>query len=473
MSLSKLDFSKIKHVHCIGIGGIGVSGIAEILLSRGIKVSGSDIKTNPITERLVQLGATIYDKHAATNINGADLIVYSSAIPPANPEFAKAQQKNIPLIKRGAMLAELMRGYKGIAVSGTHGKTTTTGMLSHVLMQTQLDPTIAMGGILRDQQSNVVVGKSDLFVAEADESDASFLFLRPDILVITNIEADHLENYAGDFAQLKNSFIKMPSSGTLIVCIDDPELRKLLKQINFNNIITYGFSDDADVRASDFKQDGLKSTFKVLLSNKKQVIPITLNSPGHHNALNALATIVVIHLLNVDVTTINAALTSFPGVGRRFNPHGQIKIKDGNALLFDDYGHHPTELRATISAARLAWPDRRLVLVFQPHRYTRTRDLFNEFAEVLTEPDKLILLDTYSAGEAEIIEANGQALYEAIKQQGNKQVTFVPSLNDLPSILQQELKNNDVVFFQGAGSIGPLANNFTLAPPSSIPNPRS
>lgn len=452
-----LDNNNIKHIHCMGIGGIGVSGLAEILLHQGYRVTGSDIVNTRIIQRLKKLGADISIEHNATNVEQADAVVYSSAISSENPEFKAAQSLGIPMIQRGRLLAELLNQAQGIAVCGTHGKTTTTGIISYVLLQAGLDPTIVMGGVLNHLDSPVHLGAGHYFVAEADESDASFIYLQPEIIVLTNIDADHLSAYEGRFDQLKQTFAdflqKMPSSGAVIACIDDPNVRELVGNLSCR-LISYGFSKGADVRADDFRQQGLQSFFNVCRFSEQDLLALKLNLPGQHNVLNALAAVAVASLLEVDDPVIGEALTQFPGVGRRFYYYGEIKINDGNALVFDDYGHHPKEVAVTLQAAKQAWPDRRVVLVFQPHRYSRTQDLMAEFIDVLSKTDCLILVDIYSAGEAKIPGIDSRTLHHLIAEQTDNPVFLIPDINDLPQQLPQLLNDNDVVIFQGAGSIG-------------------
>ncbi len=459
-----LGDKNIKHIHCMGIGGIGVSAIAEILLHKGYQVSGSDIAENKNIARLQNLGAQIILGHQESNIQNADLAVYSSAISKDNPEFIAAKNAGIPLFQRGQILAELMNTYCGIAVAGTHGKTTTTGLVAYTLLKSGLDPSFAVGGILNDINSPVHIGKGRYFVAEADESDASLLFMDPHFVIVTNIDADHLETYGGNFNQLKQTFIefleKLPENGAAILCIDDPHVRDLIPALQCK-IITYGFDKSADFSASDFSQQGMRSFFKIKRPNGLPPLSITLNMPGKHNVLNTLATIAVAHCVNINDNLLLKALAEFPGVGRRFQCHGEMAVPGGSALVIEDYGHHPNEIKATLSAAREAWPDRRIVLVFQPHRYTRTRDLMREFSDVLSEADILVLLEVYSAGEEPIPGINSQALCQMIEKNGRKKPFFVSELNSLPTVLKKILKNDDVVILQGAGSVGTMA--LTLA----------
>jgi len=453
-----LTDSNIKRIHCMGIGGIGVSGLAEILLTKGYQVSGSDIVNSQIIERLKNLGASISFEHNAANIQQADAVVYSSAITKDNLEFQAAETRSIPMIKRGQLLAELLNTQYGIAVCGTHGKTTTSGLMAYTLMHAGLDPTMVMGGVLNHLESPVRIGKSKFFVAEADESDASFLYMQPKVFVLTNIDADHLGTYQNDFNKLKESFVSflknMPEDGYVIACIDDPIVKEICKNLPCN-FIGYGFSEEADIRAISFEQQELLSLFKVEAFNDQ--LDLQLNMPGRHNVLNALAVVALASILKINSNKLKEALEEFPGVGRRFHFHTEIKTDNGKALLFDDYGHHPREIAATLQAAHQVWPNRRVVLVFQPHRYTRTRDLMQEFAEVLSEAEELILLDVYSASEAVIPGADGKTLYENVCKCRKIKPTFVPDIKDLTTALNSIIKDNDVVIFQGAGSIGPKA----------------
>ena len=393
---------QIKHVHCIGIGGIGVSALAELLLAQGCKVSGSDIKTNQNTERLKRLGAKIYIGHQAQNVADVEGVIYSSAITSLNPEYKEAEKRKIHLMSRGEALASFVNHYQPITIAGTHGKTTTTGLVSHILCHAGLDPSYVVGGILKDQSSPVRLGKGKYCVVEVDESDASFLFMQPVFSVVTNVDADHLETYGGDFSALQRCFLDylatIPAHGMAVLCVDDPVVRHMIAKIKCH-IKTYGFSEQADVRAYYFRQSGMMSLFNVHLAKKDISFPVTLSLPGQHNVENALAAIGIALELGVSVELIQAALATFPGVDRRFQGHGQMSVASGKAMVIEDYGHHPREIKATLDAAKMAWPQRRIVLVFQPHRYSRTRDLYREFIDVLKNADKLYLLDVYSAGE--------------------------------------------------------------------------
>ncbi|PIZ04630.1 MAG: UDP-N-acetylmuramate--L-alanine ligase [Gammaproteobacteria bacterium CG_4_10_14_0_8_um_filter_38_16] len=443
------------NVFCIGIGGIGVSGLAELLHQHGVRVFGSDSSGNVQSKRLQSLGITVFDQHNAKNIEGADLIVYSSAIKQDNPERLAAVAAHIPLLTRGQLLAEVMRAYCGIIVAGTHGKTTTSGLLAWVFEQSKKDPTFMIGGVLRDRRSPMQLGKSKFFIAESDESDASFLLLSPTVAVITNIDVDHMETYGHDFEKLKNAFLevtqKIPPEGFVLACIDDPVVCELIPKMTCR-VVTYGTKTGADYQLKDFHQHALQSEFNVGMPNGAD-LPIRLNLGGLHNALNALAAFVIADIYHLPLLLVQNALATFPGMGRRFHPHGEFAIPGGKALLFDDYGHHPVELKATLTAAKLAFPDRRIVLVFQPHRFSRTRDLMAEFVEVLQLPDQLILTEVYAANEQKIAGADGAALFTAVKKAGMSHAIFVPELSQLPSILQTQLHPGDVVILQGAGNI--------------------
>ena len=460
-SHSILVNKEIKHIFCIGIGGIGVSGLAEILLRRGYKVSGSDAHRTAITERLERLGINVFKSHDRSNLKGVDAVVYSTAIPSDNAERQEALRLKLPIVRRGQLLAELMNLTTSIAVSGTHGKTTTTGLTSYLLVEAGVNPTCVMGGILNNLSSPIIVGDLDYFVAEADESDASFMHMYPTVAVVTNIEADHMETYNNDFNCLKQTFIdflrKLPKHGVAVLCIDDPIVKEIEPHI-FCNKITYGFSSQAMIQASNFHQERLQTSFKVKINDECH--EVALNLPGRHNVLNALASISVAFYLKLSISSVIDSFKSFPGVGRRFYSHGSLKVEGGSALLFDDYGHHPTEVDATLTAAKEAWPSRRIVLVFQPHRYTRTRDLFDDFIKVLAKTEMLVLLDVYSAGEDPIEGADGKALYKAVHVQQNNAI-FVEHNEDLLGVLKTVIQPDDIVLLQGAGSIGPLAANLS------------
>lgn len=462
----KSQMRRIGVIHFIGIGGVGMGGIAEVMLHLGFKVSGSDLGSNALTARLESLGATVYKGHSASNAERADVVVVSTAVPDDNPELVLARERRIPIVPRAAMLAELMRFQQGIAVAGTHGKTTTTSLVASVLAEGGLDPTYVIGGRLNSSDTNSYLGASDWLVAEADESDASFLFLQPVISIVTNIDSDHLSTYDGDFEKLKLTFVEflqhLPFYGLALVCIDDEHVRDVLPQIT-RPVMTYGTSDDAEVCVSNISQTGLRTNFDVRLKDGSTISDITLNMPGHHNVLNATAAIALGNELGVATEQIKTALTRFQGVGRRVQSHGllQLPIENGGgtAELYDDYGHHPTEVNATLSAMRAGWKKERLVVVFQPHRYTRTRDLFEDFAGSLSEPDVLVLTEVYSAGEEKITGADGRALARAIRNRGQVDPIFVEDINEVPVALEKILQDGDILLTLGAGSVGGLANS--------------
>ena len=450
----------ISHVHFVGIGGAGMSGIAEILHNLGYKVSGSDLSDGPVLQRLSALGIQTQVGHAALNIAGADAVVTSTAVQADNPEVIAAHQKLIPVVPRAVMLAELMRLKQGIAIAGTHGKTTTTSLVASVLAQAGLDPTFVIGGRLISAGANAKLGAGDYIVVEADESDASFLNLSPIMSVVTNIDADHMETYGHDFNQLKSAFIeflhRMPFYGAAVLCIDDPVVNSLLSQVS-RPITSYGLSEKAQVRAVDVRAEGALMHFTVQRSNGVTLpdMYIVLNLPGIHNVLNALAAIAIAVELNVPDIAVVKALANFSGVGRRFQQHGEIAAKaGGHFTLIEDYGHHPVELAATIAAARGAFPGRRLVLAFQPHRFSRTRDCFEDFVAVLQKVDVLWLTEVYSAGEAPIAAADGRSLAHAVRVAGQQQLVFAQDLSGLCDLVVNNACDGDVVMCMGAGSIG-------------------
>ncbi len=452
--------NRIRRIHFIGIGGTGMSGIAEVLLNLGYQVSGSDLGENSATRRLASQGAIIHRGHAPAHIEGAEVVVVSTAIDRANPELTAALTLKIPVISRAEMLSELMRFRYGIAVAGTHGKTTTTSLAASVLAEAGLDPTFVIGGRLNSAGTNAQLGQGAFLVAEADESDASFLYLQPMIAVVTNIDRDHMETYAGDFERLKQTFIEflhhVPFYGLAVLCIEDAGVRDILPHIS-KPVRTYGFSADADVRAVDVRQEGMRSRFTVEQSGKKQDFEVILNLPGRHNILNALSVIAIAEELGIDECTIQRALSQFKGIGRRFQVNGELRLADQPITLVDDYGHHPREIEATLDSARQAYAGRRLVLVFQPHRYTRTRDLFEDFVEVLSKTDVLILTEVYPAGEKPISGADGRALSRAIRLRGQIEPLFLAEIAELDEILPGILKPGDVILTLGAGNIGQVA----------------
>jgi UDP-N-acetylmuramate--alanine ligase len=451
---------KVKRVHFVGIGGSGMSGIAEVLLTQGYQVSGSDVAANATTRRLAAIGAQIATGHAPKNIAGADVVVVSTAVAADNAEVVAAREKGIPVVPRALMLAELMRLKQGIAVAGTHGKTTTTSLIASVLAEGGLDPTFVIGGKLVSADANARLGTGEFLVAEADESDASFLVLQPVLAVITNIDADHMETYGHDFARLKEAFVnfvqRLPFYGVVVLCVDDENVRDIMPSIT-KSIASYGFADDAQLRATDVTHAGGRMRF-VATSANSPPLKVDLNLAGEHNVRNALAAIAVGRQTGVDDAAIARALAEFKGVGRRFQRFGEIGLDDGGRFtLVDDYGHHPAEMAATLAAARGSFPGRRLVLVFQPHRYTRTRDLFEDFVAVLSTVDVVLLTEVYPAGEAPIVAADGRALTRAVRVAGKVEPVFVEDITDIPAKLHAIARDGDVVLTMGAGSIGQVA----------------
>ncbi|MCL6404691.1 UDP-N-acetylmuramate--L-alanine ligase [Dickeya dadantii] len=458
------EMHRVRHIHFVGIGGAGMGGIAEVLANEGYQISGSDLAPNAVTQQLTDLGARIYFHHRPENVNEASVVVVSSAISADNPEIIAAHEARIPVIRRAEMLAELMRFRHGIAVAGTHGKTTTTAMVTSIYAEAGLDPTFVNGGLVKAAGTHARLGSSRYLIAEADESDASFLHLQPMVAIVTNIEADHMDTYQGDFENLKQTFINflhnLPFYGHAVMCLDDAVIRELLPKVG-RHITTYGFSDDADVRLADYRQVGAQGLF-TLARQGKPLLNVTLNAPGRHNALNAAAAVAVATEQGIDDDAILRALARFQGTGRRFDFLGEFPLqpvngKSGSAMLVDDYGHHPTEVDATIKAARAGWPDKRLVMIFQPHRYTRTRDLYDDFAHVLSQVDVLLMLDVYSAGEAPIPGADSRSLCRTIRGRGKIDPIMVPDVETLPELLAQALQGDDLVLVQGAGNIGKLA----------------
>ncbi|MGL4206412.1 MAG: UDP-N-acetylmuramate--L-alanine ligase [Aeromonadaceae bacterium] len=457
------EMRRVRRIHFIGIGGAGMGGIAEVLANEGYQISGSDIAKSRVTEHLASLGATIFIGHEASHVAGASVVVVSTAIKSDNPEIQAAHEQRIPVVRRAEMLAELMRYRYGIAIAGTHGKTTTTSLVSSIYAEAQRDPTFVIGGLLNSAGTNARLGSSRYLIAEADESDASFLHLQPMVSIVTNIEADHMDTYGGDFNKLKSTFIEflhnLPFYGLAVLCVDDPVIRSLLPEIG-RATITYGYSDDADVQVLDFVQEGHASRFKVRRQDGS-LLAVTLNLPGQHNALNAAAAIAVATEDGIDDEAITRALARFEGVGRRFQQFGEFETGNGKAMLVDDYGHHPSEVRVTINAVRAGWAERRLVMIFQPHRYSRTRDLYDDFADVLSKVDVLIMLDVYAAGEEAIPGADGRALCRSIRQRGQLDPIFVATPAEVPAVLAGLIKEGDLVLTQGAGNVGALAR--TLA----------
>jgi UDP-N-acetylmuramate--alanine ligase len=451
---------RVNHIHFVGIGGSGMGGIAEVLLNLGYQVQGSDLKSGPVVQRLESLGAQVMLGHSAAHLEGADVVVVSSAVPGDNPEVLEAQRRRIPVVKRAEMLAELMRFRYGIAVAGTHGKTTTTSLVASVLAEAGLDPTFVIGGRLNSANTHARLGAGRFLVAEADESDASFMHLQPMLAVVTNVEADHMATYGGDIEQLHQTFVdflhNLPFYGLAIICSDDPGAASLLARIP-RAALTYGFNAGADLRASDFRQEGRVSHFTVTRPGGAPPLQVALNLAGRHNVQNALAAIAVAQELEVADEAMLAALANFGGIGRRMQELGEVAAGDGAALLVDDYGHHPTELERTLEAIRGAWPGRRVVVAFQPHRYSRTRDLMDDFARVLSATEALLLCEVYAAGEEPVANADGRALARAIRSRGKVEPVFVEHIDALPEALAAVLRPGDLLVTFGAGSIGGVA----------------
>ena len=451
---------KIKHIHFVGIGGSGMNGIAEVLLNLGFQVSGSDLSESAVTQRLQTLGAIIHYGHDTKNLKDADAVVTSTAVKADNPEVVAAREQRIPIVPRAVMLAELMRLRQGIAVAGTHGKTTTTSLVTSILAKGGYDPTFVIGGRLNSSGANARLGTGEFIVAEADESDASFLYLTPILAIITNIDADHMETYGHDFGKLKQAFVdfieRLPFYGRAMLCVDDENVRDILPRIS-KPITTYGFSEEAQIRAVNVRHEGGKMRFTALCRHNSVPIDldITLNLAGLHNVLNSLAAIAVALEVGVAEDAIVAALAEFQGVGRRMQRYGEVPLPNGGAFtLIDDYGHHPVEMKATLAAVRGAFPDKRLVLAFQPHRYTRTRDLFEDFVKVMASVDALALAEVYAAGEAPIVAADGRGLMHALRVAGQSEAVFVENIADMPQTIMQMARDGDVVLTMGAGSIG-------------------
>ena len=454
---------KVKNIHFIGIGGSGMSGIAEVLVNLGFNVTGSDLASNSVTARLQAAGATVYQGHQKENLKDADVVVVSSAVNEANPEVKEARARGIPVVPRALMLAELMRFRQGIAVAGTHGKTTTTSLIASILAEAGMDPTYVIGGKLESANANAKLGTGEYIVAEADESDASFLHLTPVMAVVTNIDADHMDTYEHSFDKLKTAFVdfvqQLPFWGMAVVCVDDANIREILPRIT-KPVMTYGFSEAARVRAINVVADNGQMRFTVQRINGVTTeFDLTLNLPGKHYVLNALAAIAIASELNVPDAAIIKALKEFKGVGRRFERYGEVMAPAGGAFtLIDDYGHHPVEMQAVIAAARGAFPSRRLVLAFQPHRFTRTRDCFEDFVKVLSSADVVLLTEVYSAGEAPIVAADGRSLVRAVRVAGKVEPLFVETTAELPQAIVNTVQEGDVVIVMGAGSIGQVAS---------------
>jgi len=457
---------KVKRIHFVGIGGAGMSGIAEVLVTQGYQVTGSDLAESVVTRRLARLGASIAIGHAAANVAAADVVVVSTAVAADNPEVVAARERGVPVVPRALMLAELMRLKQGIAVAGTHGKTTTTSLIASVLAEGGLDPTFVIGGRLLSADANARLGKGEFLVAEADESDASFLYLSPELAIVTNIDADHMETYGHDFGRLKRAFVdflqRLPFYGVAVVCLDDANVRAILPEVT-KPMVTYGLDEGADLRATDVVNLGGRMRF-VARAKGQPDLGVELALAGVHNVRNALAAIAVGRETGVGDAAIAAALADFKGVGRRFQRYGDVRLKGGGAYtLIDDYGHHPVEMEVTLEAVRASFPGRRLVLAFQPHRFTRTRDLFEDFVRVLSQADVVVLAEVYPAGEAPIVAADSRALTRALRVAGKVEPLFVEDIADLPATLRGLARDGDVVLTMGAGSIGGAPQQLVMA----------
>ena len=455
------EMRRVSQIHFIGIGGAGMSGIAEVLLNEGYKISGSDIADGVVTKRLTAAGAHIFIGHSAKNIAGASVVVASSAINEENPEVKAAKEARIPVIQRAQMLAEIMRFRHGIAIAGTHGKTTTTAMISMIYTEAGLDPTFVNGGLVKSAGKNAHLGASRYLVAEADESDASFLHLQPMVSVVTNIEPDHMDTYGGDFEKMKETYVKflrnLPFYGLAVMCADDATVMEIAPKVG-RQVITYGFSENADYRIEDYQQTGFQGHYTVICPNGERV-EVLLNVPGRHNALNATAALAVAKEEGIANKAILAALADFQGAGRRFDQLGSFIRPNGKVMLVDDYGHHPTEVDVTIKAARQGWENKRIVMVFQPHRYSRTRDLFDDFVQVLSQVDALVMLDVYAAGEAPIVGADSKALCRSIRNLGKVDPILVSDTEQLGEVLDQIIQDGDLILAQGAGNVSKLSRD--------------
>jgi len=464
--LSRQDafMRRIKKVHFVGIGGVGMSGIADVMNTLGYEVSGSDMATNVATQNLISAGVKVYTQHSADNVADVDVVVISGAIKMDNPDVVAAKNLRIPVIPRAEMLAELMRFSHGIAVAGTHGKTTVTSLVASILAEGGLDPTYVIGGKLNSSSVHARLGKGKYLVAEADESDASFLYLQPMIAIVTNIDADHLPAYQGDFDNLRKAFIEflhhLPFYGLAIVCVDNEEVRNLLSEIT-RPVLRYGIEQDAEVCASNIRVEGFHTCFDVMLPEADEALVIKLNMLGDHNVRNALAAICVAYEIGVSNEAIQTALNCFEGIGRRMQGYGDIKTPVGTITLVDDYAHHPTEIEATVQAVRSGWPDKRLVVAFQPHRYTRTRDLFEDFSRILSDVDVLLIGEVYAAGEDVIAGADGRSLCAAVRARGRVNPVFVEDIEELNVTLQSVIEEGDLVLTLGAGSIGRIVTNLS------------
>jgi len=454
------EMRRIKTIHFMGIGGAGMCGIAEVLLNQGYRVTGSDIRASEVTQRLVNLGATVFIGHRPENIADADVVVYSSAVKPDNAEMLAAKAAGKPTIPRAEMLAELMRYRHGIAIAGTHGKTTTTSLVASIFAEARLDPTFVIGGLLNSAGANAGLGESRYLVAEADESDASFLHLQPMVAVVTNIEADHMATYDGDFNRLKKYFVdflhNLPFYGLAVLCVDDPVVNEIMPRVS-RPTLTYGFSEHADFRILNLSQEKNKTTFEIARPEREGTLKVNLSIPGRHNALNAAAAVAVATDEGISDEHICAGLSKFQGVGRRFDVQGTFPVPGGSVMLVDDYGHHPSEVAATVAALRAGWPEARLVMIYQPHRYSRTKDLYEDFVKVLSDVDVLLMLDVYAAGEEAIPGADSRSLCRSIRARGKIDPVFVQDQEDIRRVLTGVLEDGDIVITQGAGSVGMLA----------------
>ena len=453
------EMRRVNQIHFIGIGGAGMSGIAEVLLNEGYKISGSDIAESAVTQRLAKAGSKVFIGHAAENTQGASVVVASSAIDDSNPEVAAAKAARIPVIQRAQMLAEIMRFRHGIAVAGTHGKTTTTAMISMIYTEAKLDPTFVNGGLVKSAGKNAHLGASRYLIAEADESDASFLHLQPMVSVVTNIEPDHMDTYGGDFEKMKATYVKflrnLPFYGLAVMCADDETVMEIAPQVG-RQVMTYGFSEKADYRIEDYQQTGFQGHYTVVCPTGER-IEVLLNVPGKHNALNATAALAVAKEEGIENEAILAALADFQGAGRRFDQLGSFIRPNGKVMLVDDYGHHPTEVDVTIKAARQGWEGKRVVMVFQPHRYSRTRDLFDDFVQVLSQVDALVMLEVYAAGEAPIVGADSKSLCRSIRNLGKVDPILVSDTEQLGDVLDQIIQDGDLILAQGAGSVSRIS----------------
>jgi UDP-N-acetylmuramate--alanine ligase len=453
---------RIRKVHFVGIGGTGMNGIAEVLVNQGFDVSGSDLQESRSTRHLRKLGASVFIGHDAAQVEAVDVLVVSTAVPEDNPEVQAAREARIPVVPRAEMLAELMRFKRGIAVAGTHGKTTTTSLAASLFAEAGLDPTFVIGGVVNAWGSNARLGQGEYLLAEADESDGSFLLLQPIIALVTNIDRDHLESYDNSFENLKKAFLEflhhLPFYGAAILCIDDPEVRALVADVS-RGVVTFGLSESADIRATDIRQHGRNMSFKVQLPQPLEPVELTINLPGLHNVRNALGAIAIAWEIGIDVGAVIDCLREFKGVGRRFAEIGKLTFIGGEVRAIEDYGHHPSEIEATITAAREGWPENRIVAVFQPHRFTRTARLFDEFSRVLSTADVVVLTDVYAAGEAAIEGIDSSALCSSIRVRGQVDPVLIPDVNKLAVSLPSLLKDDDLVLFMGAGSIGHIAQD--------------